>query len=512
MKYPQIVSAFARSPWAILPEKLAEIRAFLCLKAGGGDIDPAEIAAIASARANGPAMVGRVACVQVFGTICQRAGMLDEASGGVGTEALGNTLDALAADRACRAVCMVFDSPGGSVFGVGELADKIRSLAGQKKIVAIADSMCASAAYWMAAQCREVYCTPGGQVGSIGVLAAHTDVSKMEEQAGVKTTLISAGKYKSELAEQMPLDEAGREELQSKVDGYYEAFLAAVAAGRGTTAARVKADFGQGRLLTAKQAKQCGAIDGIKTLQQVLESLGAYEGNSGMRAAVRARALEVALPGGFLGGVREVMRPPVGKPSARVGRRIFCGSEDQARDERGRFASEEGGETSQQIEDRHEFQMAELNEKHEKEDADLLAKHDEEYGRILDARDKADDISPPDAAEETRREQEDAEILVKQQAERDESDEQQAAEVEQMEERHEAEREKAEERWDAQRQALFDRHARELLEMDKRHGRAGTSWKPKVRARHATEWKDLRARHRFESAMQRRIQLGREER
>jgi ClpP class serine protease len=40
--------------------------------------------------------------------------------------------------------------------------------------------------------------TPGGEVGSIGVWMAHEDWSKNIEELGVKVTLISAGKYKTE--------------------------------------------------------------------------------------------------------------------------------------------------------------------------------------------------------------------------------------------------------------------------------------------------------------------------
>ncbi len=289
MKYEHILAAFLNSPWAILPEKLAEMRAFLHLKARGADIPQEEIDALVAARGNRPAGVtvaGRVAVLPVMGTICQRIGTLAQASGGVSTEDIGAALDSLVADRQVKCIVLAFDSPGGSVYGVEELARKIYSARDQKKIVGLADSVAASAAYWLLSQCAEINVTPGGQVGSIGVLAAHEDLSKQLEEQGVKTTLIHAGKYKVEGNPYESLSEEARAEIQSKVDSYYSMFVAAVARGRGTTEARVRADMGQGRMVTAKDAVKAGMADHVATLEQVMRRLGADGYESSGQAAM----------------------------------------------------------------------------------------------------------------------------------------------------------------------------------------------------------------------------------
>jgi capsid assembly protease len=290
--YSHVLRAFYGVPWAILPSKLAAMRDFLDLKAGGHEIDQADIeAAAGSRRDDGVQMAGRVAVVPVFGTLCQRIATLEQASGGISAERLGVTLDGLVEDKQVRSILLAFDSPGGAVAGVPELADKIRGYRGQKKCVAIADSMAASAAYWLASQAQEVYCTPSGMVGSIGVLAAHEDLSDKLKEEGRKVTLITAGKYKGEGNPYEPLSDAAKEEMQSKVDHYYGAFVDAVAAGRGTTVARVKADYGQGRMLTADQAKRAGMVDRVSTLAQLLDRMGAYGDTAGARAETEAPAI-----------------------------------------------------------------------------------------------------------------------------------------------------------------------------------------------------------------------------
>lgn len=294
MKYQRIIAEFLRTPLAILPEKAAAISAFLRTKAAGGDVDPAEIQAIVAAkRADGVQIVGRVAVLPCMGVISQRVDMLQEASGGVSTERLGAALDSLLADKTVRCIVMAFDSPGGSVFGVDELATKIRQGRDQKKIVGIADSMAASAAYYLLSQCTEVNVTPGGMVGSIGVFTAHEDWSKFMEEEGVKTTLVSAGEYKVEANPFAPLTDEAREEMQRQVNHYYGQFLSAVAKGRGVSEAAVRKDFGQGRMALAQEAVDKRMADRVATFEQVLRRAGAYDGGTD-NARARARLAEVS--------------------------------------------------------------------------------------------------------------------------------------------------------------------------------------------------------------------------
>jgi ClpP class serine protease len=51
--------------------------------------------------------------------------------------------------------------------------------------------------------------TPSGEVGSIGVYSAHQDISAAQKKLGVKTTLVSAGKYKTERSPFEPLSRRG---------------------------------------------------------------------------------------------------------------------------------------------------------------------------------------------------------------------------------------------------------------------------------------------------------------
>jgi ClpP class serine protease len=118
--------------------------------------------------------------------------------GGSATEDVAGALRAMLADDSINKIVLDIDSPGGSSYGVAELFNEIYGARGQKPIVAIANSLAASAAYWIGSAADRFLVTPGGLVGSIGVYSVHQDISKMAEKAGVKTTFISAGKHKVE--------------------------------------------------------------------------------------------------------------------------------------------------------------------------------------------------------------------------------------------------------------------------------------------------------------------------
>lgn len=177
------------------------------------------------------------------------------------------------ADDSVGGIVIDVDSPGGSVYGIAELADEIYRARGRKPIAAVANSLAASGAYWIGSAAREFYVTPGGEVGGIGVAAAHQDFSKALSKAGVETTLISAGKYKTEGNPFQPLGADGRAIVQKRLDGYYRAFVEAVVRHRAVPESSVCDGMGQGRLLDAERAKLENMVDGIATLDDVVRML-----------------------------------------------------------------------------------------------------------------------------------------------------------------------------------------------------------------------------------------------
>ena len=266
------------SPWAIVPDRLIEIQSIYArhLRGESVDIDAIE-ARIGKPLQNEPQgyeVRDGAALIPVRGVISKRMNMFASISGGASTELLVRDVRAALEDPAVKSLVLLVDSPGGSVDGTQAAAAAIRAARGRKPIAAWSDGVMASAAYWIGSAADAVYIDGGtAQVGSIGVVATHVDVSKREEAMGLKTTEIVAGKYKRVASQYGPLSEAGRDSMQEQVDYLYSVFVGDVAANRGVSEKKVLADMADGRVFVGQQAVDAGLVDGITSLDDLIASL-----------------------------------------------------------------------------------------------------------------------------------------------------------------------------------------------------------------------------------------------
>lgn len=283
MKREMLLAEFLATPWALMPERLNAVAAVLARWSQNAPANPEVLAGIDSdkvardaRRQNATAASGGgIAVLPLYGVITQRGNIVDDVSGpgSVSTQKFASALRQALADESVSHILIDIDSPGGSVYGVAELADEIIAAREKKPIIAIANSLAASAAYWIGCSASEFYVTPGGEVGSIGVWQAHFDYSQALAAEGVNPTLISAGKFKVEGNPYAPLDAEAHAFMQSRVDDYYLAFCKGVARGRGVPIAQVRNGMGQGRVLGADTAREQNMVDGIGTLKDTLSKL-----------------------------------------------------------------------------------------------------------------------------------------------------------------------------------------------------------------------------------------------
>lgn len=279
MKRSLLLDAFSRTPWMILPEKLVVLEEIINRHVVGEKLDPEEVQMVIhgakrpaerrTASGNGPA----VAILPLFGVIFPRANLMTDISGATSAEVFGQKFDELIADPEVGAIVLDVDSPGGQAAGIEELSRKIYEARGKKPIVAVANHLMASAAYYAATAADEVVITPSGEVGSIGVYMVHRDESKALEMEGVKITMISEGKYKTEGNPYEPLSEEARSNAQLEVKDTYDMFVRAVARNRGKPVDGVRAGFGEGRTVGAKRAVDMGMADRIGTLEETVKGL-----------------------------------------------------------------------------------------------------------------------------------------------------------------------------------------------------------------------------------------------
>jgi capsid assembly protease len=290
--YPHLVAAVYDHPWAIHDGTMNIILGILAGRVGGIKLSPDEIEArLVEARADHGPREGRrresnVAVVPIYGVITPRGGMMANSSGGTSVESIRNDFRAALHDPEVDAIAFDVDSPGGAVDGIPELADEIFSARGQKPMTAIANTMAASAALWLAASADRIVASPSAQVGSIGVMAVHQDKSEKYAKDGVKHTLIKSAPFKNEATDTQPLSDEAQAAIQADVDHYDGMFTAHMAQGRGVTPEAVRSSFGQGRMLVADRALTAGLIDGIQGFEGAVYDLAmtADMNNQGLEA------------------------------------------------------------------------------------------------------------------------------------------------------------------------------------------------------------------------------------
>jgi len=267
------------SPWAITEDKYLEICKIYATHLRGPkiDIDAVE-ARLGRPLENDPTayyISGRVAVIPVQGVIAKRMNMFSRISGGVSTQLLMQQIDDVINNNDdISSAVLDIDSPGGTVDGTFEVSEFIYNARSKKPIVAVIDGLGASAAYSIAAAASRVFIVGDTTyTGSIGVVASHTDYSKQDEMFGVKTTEITAGKYKRITSDTKPLTKEGRAVIQDEVDYLYSLFVGNVAKFRGVSVQTVLDDMADGRLFIGQRGIDAGLVDGVSSLDSIVEQL-----------------------------------------------------------------------------------------------------------------------------------------------------------------------------------------------------------------------------------------------
>jgi signal peptide peptidase SppA len=179
------------------------------------------------------AVVDGIAVIEIAGTLVHRGAWIGQSSGLTSYEGIAAQLQAAVADPGVRGIALDIDSFGGEVAGAFDLADRIRAARAQKPVHAFVAEHALSAGYVLASQADRIILPRTGAVGSIGVVALHTDMSGALDQKGIAVTLIHAGAHKVDANPYQPLPEAVHNQMQRELEVVRFLFSETVAAGRG---------------------------------------------------------------------------------------------------------------------------------------------------------------------------------------------------------------------------------------------------------------------------------------
>lgn len=207
-------------------------------------------------------MTAHTAVVEIRGAIASDAD--------ANASAIVGSLRAAFEEPMAQAVVLLIDSPGGSPVQAGIINDEIRRLKvlHDKKVYAVVEETCASAAYYIAVAADDIYADKASLVGSIGVLMDGFGFTGLMDKLGVERRLLTAGENKGFLDPFSPSDDKQQAFVQAMLDDIHQQFIGVVREGRGDRLKETPDTF-TGLVWNGQKAQELGLIDGLANLDAV---------------------------------------------------------------------------------------------------------------------------------------------------------------------------------------------------------------------------------------------------
>jgi signal peptide peptidase SppA len=212
---------------------------------------------------------GGTAVIPVQGFLALGLTKFEKQTGASDMGDIGEAIDEMLANPAVKRIAFEIDSPGGTVVGTPELADKIASI--PLPTMSYARKLMASGAYYTGSQSDYVIASPSAIVGSIGVIAVDESYEEAFKNMGIKVEVFRAGKYKAPNIGGEGYTQEMRDMEQSTIEAMAEEFKQTVLRKR-SMASR---DDMEGQVFTGRDAAAKNLITGLAS--SFAEALAAFE-------------------------------------------------------------------------------------------------------------------------------------------------------------------------------------------------------------------------------------------
>jgi signal peptide peptidase SppA len=216
---------------------------------------------------------GDVATVRIDGGMVKgSAGFFGQMFGYTGYDDIKDAvLEGL--DKGATKFLFDMDTPGGMVSGIEDISGFIKELSTKYETTAFTSELVASAGLWLATAANEFYATKMSSVGSIGVIAVHTEVTKMMEDQGVSKTVFRSAPMKALGGPFEKLTDEARAMINKDIQQSHDFFVSAISENTGLSIDYVAKELATGELWQASEALDKGLLTGISTFDEVFIAL-----------------------------------------------------------------------------------------------------------------------------------------------------------------------------------------------------------------------------------------------
>lgn len=182
-------------------------------------------------------------------------------------------------DPAVQRIALMINSGGGEVAGNFDMVDAMFARRGEKPVQAFVNEHAYSAAFSIASVADKITMSRTGGVGSVGVVTAHADYSKLYEDIGIKIQFIHAGEHKVDGNPYEPLPESVKNRMQTRINALYDIFVSTVARNLGLEEQAVRGT--EALTYSAEEAVEIGFAHEIRPID---EALAAFNSGSTVTA------------------------------------------------------------------------------------------------------------------------------------------------------------------------------------------------------------------------------------
>ena len=206
-----------------------------------------------------------VAILSVNGTITKQ----DQDCGPSGMITKASLLERCFAEDNIKAIVLDIDSGGGEGCGCRVMQEAIGKR--NKPVVAFCNDFAASAAYGIAAVCDKVIANSDTcRVGSVGTYMTLVDYEEYYKKMGVNLVEVYATKSTDKNQDFYKALQGDTAPLRAVCDRFNEAFISSIATARKGVIAEDQKAWATGKMFFAQEALDLGMIDGVDTLESVL--------------------------------------------------------------------------------------------------------------------------------------------------------------------------------------------------------------------------------------------------
>ena len=202
-------------------------------------------------------------------------------------------------------------TPGGSAAGIEDTSYFLEQLAKEYPTTSFTSSQCCSAGFWLATALDDFYATPMSEVGSVGVVVVHTEVTKMLEMEGISKRVFRSAKYKHIGGPYEALTDFSTGVIQDDLNKAHQFFVDVTVKHCNLDVDFVANNIATGQTWYGEEALALGIISGIKTFDQLLiafskksvENTNYYGMNYSKEGGMKKRLITPEVAGAIASGI-----------------------------------------------------------------------------------------------------------------------------------------------------------------------------------------------------------------